>query len=1155
MYGWQTVTRSLFYLLLTLSGPLFTRGQEKVLFNDNWLFVKDPDSLLYAGIIAGNAGTISWEHVSLPHTANIEPVVKTQQEWQGVCFYKKQLWVPVADKGKHIALQFEAAMNDASIYLNGAFVFRHTGGYLPFYVDISDKIRYGATNSIIIRLDNRDNSEIPPGKKLNALDFNYYSGLYRNAWLVKKSSLHISDAIAAQTKAGGGILLHYDSVSAAAAVLNIQTAIKNDGGNAQQYRIRATLFDRKGEKVAQNISAPVTISGNNQARTAQQLSIREPDLWSPESPVLYRLSIEIVQDKGVADSETLLTGIRSIQIKNKQLYLNGSKIVLRGTNRHQEYPYIGYALSDNAQYRDAWKIKNAGFNFVRTSHYPHSPAFIEACDELGLLVMDAIPGWQYFGNETFIRNSIRDTRDMVRRDRNHPSVILWEASLNESGMSKEYMQMANQAVKEELPFNDTYTAGWKDDVYDIFIPARQHAKAPDYWKKYNKDKPLLISEYGDWEYYAHNAGFNQKAFNDLQPEERTSRQFRQYGQKRLLQQALNYQEAHNDNLNGNFLGDANWLMFDYKRGYVADIESSGIMDIMRLPKFSYYFYQSQRSATGSSSFAKPVLFIANYWERQTDTIVKVYSNCEEVALFLDGKLVSRQRPDTADNCRNLAHPPFTFRLPVFVPGKLSAVGYIQNRKIAETAVETPGNAQAVRLEVDESGKKLQAGKNDIVFVYACIKDAKGNTLPGADDSITLKINKGDAQIIGPETVRSEAGIAAFLLRAGKTPGEIVITATAGNLDQHSLQLRSTGPVPGVVVAHQPAASGKYIGSPSICILPDGAYLAAHDFFGKGNPENESVIYRSDNKGKSWEKIAQLRQFWSVLFVHKGDVYFMGPAKANGDIVIRRSADGGFTWSEPEDERSGIILRGQFHCAPTPVIEQKGRLWRTFEDASGGTEWPKRYGAFMLSAAIDADLLQAASWRKTNAVGFDSTYLNNTFKGWLEGNAVAGPKGHILDVIRVHTLSKEQEYIALIDIDKNGNIASFNPAAGFVALSGGSKKFTIHYDKTTKRYWTIVNYVLPAYKGIVQLDRVRNTQVLCSSKDLQQWQYHQIILNHADYTVHGFQYVDWTFDGKDIILLSRTAYDDADGGAQNYHNTNYMTFHRIEDFRRLKKERL
>ncbi len=367
------------------------------------------------------------------------------------------------------------------------------------------------------------------------------------------------------------------------------------------------------------------------------------------------------------------------------------------------------------------------------------------------------------------------------------------------------------------------------------------------------------------------------------------------------------------------------------------------------------------------------------------------------------------------------------------------------------------------------------------------------------------------------------------------------------------QEKNTITPPGKVIAYSPAMEGKYIGSPSICILPDGSYLAAHDFFGKKTDENESVIYKSTDKGKSWKQIAKVEQFWSALFVHHNVVYFIGTIKAHGNYVIRKSTDGGYTWTTPKDENTGVIVKGEFHCAPTPIIEHNGRLWRALEDADGGTVWPQRYGAFLISAAVGSDLLKASSWRRTSAAWYNKDYLNGTFKGWLEGNAVVDKNNHLLNIIRVHTLSNEQEYAAVLNVSESNNAVTFDSETGFIKLPGGSKKFTIRYDNKSKRYWTLVNYVPDMYKGIVQLDRVRNTQVLCSSEDLINWNTHRTIIFNEDYKKHGFQYLDWVFNGKDIIAVSRTAFEDEHGGAQNYHNTNYMTFHRIKKFRKATKE--
>ncbi len=364
-------------------------------------------------------------------------------------------------------------------------------------------------------------------------------------------------------------------------------------------------------------------------------------------------------------------------------------------------------------------------------------------------------------------------------------------------------------------------------------------------------------------------------------------------------------------------------------------------------------------------------------------------------------------------------------------------------------------------------------------------------------------------------------------------------------------------VPGVVVNYIPASTQVYIGSPSICILPNGDYVASHDHFGKGSTEHEqalTAVFKSSDKGKSWEKISEIKgQFWSNLFVHQNALYIMGTWKHHGNFIIRRSLDGGKSWSEPVDSQNGLLLEGEYHTAPMPVIVHAGRLWRAIENAkSQTTAWGKRYSAMVISAPVSADLLDASSWTATNSLPYDSTYLNGKFGGWLEGNVVLTPEGKLVDMLRVATSEKGRDLAATVEVNDQGTKVTFDPSTGFMDFTGGAKKFSVRYDKKSKRYWTLANLVKDEFAHL-PASSVRNTLVLKSSADLKNWTTHQILLSHPDVARHGFQYVDWQFDGRHILFLSRTAYDDEFGGARNFHDANYLTFHRIRNFRSLIKE--
>lgn len=778
-------------------------------FSEGWQFLRADEPKARSPAF----DSTNWETVTLPHSARIEALVagSKNHHWQGVCWYRKSFPLPASVADKVILLRFDGAMNVAEVWVNGQVAGKFMGGYLPYVMDISALVKPAATNVVSVRLDNRDNPITGP-KPLADLDFNLYSGLYRPAHLIIKDKLHITDPILADKVASGGVFITYPEVSATQATVRVQTHIQNADAKPREFRLRTTLLDAKGKSAASFESKPTSLAADMDEEMVQELRVPQPQLWSPHSPYLYRVRTELLAGRTVIDAEETRIGIRHIEMTKDGFRINGEKMFLRGANRHQAYPYLGNALSDAAQYRDARKIKEAGFDYVRLSHYPQSTAFLQACDELGLVVMNCLMGWQYFGKDpAFAELKYQESRQLIRRDRNHPSVILWEVSLNESDMPKAFIAKTHALAHEEYPGDQMFTCGWTKG-YDVFIQARQHGGCTKV-----TDLPCVVSEYGDWEYFAQNAGLAQHLWKDLQPAERNSRQLRGDGEVRLLQQALNFQEAHNDNLKTIAFADGLWVMFDYNRGYAPDIEASGVMDIFRLPKFGYWFFRSQREPNElvAGKPVGPMVFIANDWTGESPREVRVFSNCDEVDLYLNGKLMERRRPDQSRLTTHLKHPPFTFQLDRFEPGTLKAIGYISARAVTRHERRTPGTAARLNLEFDLAGRPFAQTGKDAVFCRAELRDAAGTKIPTGNFPVFFGVT-GNARKATDNPLAFEAGIATLLLEAdaAKTSAAVyALTLIPSGSQVH-------------ILAQAAAPNGKRIGRYTIHYTTDGSLPTA-----------------------------------------------------------------------------------------------------------------------------------------------------------------------------------------------------------------------------------------------------------------------------------------------------------------------------------------
>lgn len=806
-------TTSALFILLTQSGLI--ASAESVSLNEDWRFMRLSDetaakwtagqqgtdwssqfNVQYADASADKSGLAlseetlraeaaqcadgsRWEKVELPHTAKVEDYV-IKQPWQGVCCYKRALTLTEAQAAGRAWLEFEGAMQLADVWINGRHAAQHAGGFTSFVVDGSGLLRAGE-NEIVVRLDNRDNQLIPPGKSLSKLDFCYHSGLYRDVRLICKGDVHVTHPLLSRKQAGGGVFVTFPSADERNARVRVQTEAENSGGAPRDVKIRQTLHEWSREKgvgaAVASVEERIALPAGTARTLTQEIDVREPRLWHPDSPNLYVLRTEILDGDALLDREDTRIGIRRFEVTRDGCRINGRPVYLEGTNRHQEYPYVGNAISDNAQRRDVWQMRRNGFNTVRLGHYPQDPAFLDACDELGLLAIEPIPGWQFFNRDPrFTEQTYENVREMIRRDRNHPSILLWETTLNESWPPAEWKDGAVAVAHAEMPGDQCFTSG-DSYGYSGFDVCYNDWRDSDFSRPNNSSKPGFIREYYDYEFGGHYS---------------TSRVTRGDGEKALRQNLWNAQWSHNSNRSrsNDTMGGAVWSMYDYNRGCCDNICYSGVADLFRLPKYSLSYYRSQ-IPVGAYTPEGPMpaeVFIASRWDENSPDSVVVLGNVAEVALVVNGEEIARKRPDDGPdtpyvpapdggNVSTLAFPPFTFAGVKFRHGELKAVGYGKDgKKIAEATVRTPGAPATLRVSYFEGG--TPAATQDLLIVYAALTDADGNPCHANGTPVTLETE--GAEIVGPSTVNSEDGVASFIVRTGKIEN-VRACASAGEL--------------------------------------------------------------------------------------------------------------------------------------------------------------------------------------------------------------------------------------------------------------------------------------------------------------------------------------------------------------------------------------
>lgn len=765
-----------------------------------------------------------WAVVSTPHTLQLMPAEASGcRNYQGVAWYRKHFKAPASPA---TAIHFEAVMGKQRFYINGRLVREHEGGYLPVTITLSEAgVKPGDDVVIAVWTDNSDDKTYPPGKTQMTLDFCYHGGIYRDVWLIERQPVFITDAVEENREAAGGIFVHFANISEASAEVYVNTDLRNTLSHPVSVTVENVMTDADG-KTVKRWRKKATVPADGICTVEQGGRILRPILWSPERPYLYSITTRIIGNipgvrmaKGVAiDGGETRFGIRSFEFKGKDgFWLNGKRYrQFVGANRHQDFAYVGNAMPNSQQRRDVQRLKDAGFNIIRTAHYPQDPAFMDACDELGIFIIVATPGWQYWNKKeaAFPVKVHQNTREIIRRDRNHPSVLMWEPILNETRYPEDFALEALRITRTEYPYPyrpvaaaDLHSAGVLDN-YDVVyawpgddetqpsLAADAKAEA----RAVAMGKNMFTREFGEYvdDWYAHN---------------NLNRASRSWGEIPQLKQALSLSNTTCDQhrTTGLFLGGCQWHPFDHQRGYHPDPYWGGAYDAFRQPKTTAMMFRSQIPASES----EPYVYIAHELTQFSEPDIVVFSNCDSVRLSAyDGeltwtlpvnhhKVMCDQGSKTVETLEGkmLNDGDMPYNAPVVFKNawdfwyarnysykgrnwqkvNFTAEGII-NGEVKATHRRMPSRRSTkLRLVADERDRQLVADGSDFIVVVCEVTDDSGNVRRMAKDQIRFTI-EGEGQIIGDKTDiganprQVEWGTAPILVRSTRTAGEIRIRA-------------------------------------------------------------------------------------------------------------------------------------------------------------------------------------------------------------------------------------------------------------------------------------------------------------------------------------------------------------------------------------------
>ena len=715
-----------------------------------------------------------WTDVDLPHGLEMLPENSSGgRNYQGMAWYRKR-FTPPPIPNTRVVLRFEGVMGHSLFYVNGKLLQEHWGGYLPIHLDVTDSLLDGE-NVLAVACDNSNSPDYPPGKPQELLDFCYFGGIYRNVSWIQTSSVFFSDGNDDRWE-NPGYFFRCLQVNENKAHCACHVHGVNLGTQDWKGRVELTLWNPNNEKVHSSQQV-FCLEQDGDGSLNFEWEWENPELWTPETPALHCLELTLMNSEGISDSISVPVGIRTFVLDGENgLILNGKSYQkkLFGANRHQDYPHIGNALGSFLHERDAIKLRNAGLNIIRAAHYPQDPSFLDACDRLGLLVIEATPGWQFFNKKgPFVERVLKDIQQMIRRDRNRASVVIWEPILNETEYPRSFAKKALETARNEDPDRpcaaDRGTPG--SSAYPLVYA--HSLKARD-------SRPVFTREWGD----APDDWYNQNGRH------RHSYAQGERAQMTQVERFLSPESAVHEFLtmpeitsrSSQYLGAALWAGMDCQRGYHPDPFYGGVLDMHRREKYSYHFFSCQQAVSDGHA---PQIFIANEYAPSSPEDVMVFCNCEQVSLELNGKEIGRQKIERQSG--GYTHPvvfPNAFEWTRFDKpvSTIRARGWVGKKAVVSIEQPRPGRAELLRIIGDFASLTPCAG-GDILPFFVEITDVRGVRVPHAEDWIHLTL-EGDGEILGNEEkvfmnpVRAAFGSAPFLVKTGRNSGILTLTATS-----------------------------------------------------------------------------------------------------------------------------------------------------------------------------------------------------------------------------------------------------------------------------------------------------------------------------------------------------------------------------------------